>query len=139
MCRRRPQHFPGQTPSFEQRVLVKVSLTTVLPSIYLWFYSPSGPRSLFQFLNPYTVGRTPWMGISPSQGRYLHTEEYKHRINAHRHSCLEWESKPRSQCSSGWRRLMPYTAQPRVRQSAGCLTKKFSQLLRIIFPFSVKN
>jgi hypothetical protein len=35
-------------------------------------------------------------GISPSQGRYLHTEEHKHRINAHRHPCLEWDSKPRS-------------------------------------------
>jgi hypothetical protein len=29
----------------------------------------------FQFLNLYTVGRTPWNGgISPSQGRYLHTD-----------------------------------------------------------------
>jgi hypothetical protein len=28
-------------------------------------------------------------GISPSQGRYLHTE-HKHRINAH--PCLEWDS-----------------------------------------------
>jgi hypothetical protein len=28
-------------------------------------------------------------GISPSQGRYLHTEEHKHRINAHRYPCLE--------------------------------------------------
>jgi hypothetical protein len=27
-------------------------------------------------------------GISPSQGRYL----YKHRINADRHRCLEWDS-----------------------------------------------
>jgi hypothetical protein len=35
-------------------------------------------------------------GISPSQGRYL----YKHRINADIHPCLEWDSKPRSQCSS---------------------------------------
>jgi hypothetical protein len=26
------------------------------------------------FLILYTVGRTPWTGISPSQGRYLHTE-----------------------------------------------------------------
>jgi hypothetical protein len=31
--------------------------------------------------------------ISPSPGRYLH----KHRINAHRHPCLEWDSNPRSQ------------------------------------------
>jgi hypothetical protein len=25
-------------------------------------------------------------GISPSQGRYLHTEQHKHRINAHIHA-----------------------------------------------------
>jgi hypothetical protein len=40
-------------------------------------------------------------GISPSQGRYLHTDEHKHRTNAHRHPCLEWDSNPRSQRSSG--------------------------------------
>jgi hypothetical protein len=37
-------------------------------------------------------------GISPSQGRYLPTEQHRHRINAHRHLCLEWDSNPRSQC-----------------------------------------
>jgi hypothetical protein len=36
-------------------------------------------------------------GISPSQGLYLHTEQQKHRINAHRHPCLEWDSNPRPQ------------------------------------------
>jgi hypothetical protein len=46
-------------------------------------------------------------GISPPQGRYLHTEEHKHRINAHRHPCLEFDSNPRSQRSSGRRRFMP--------------------------------
>jgi hypothetical protein len=46
-------------------------------------------------------------GISPSQGRYLHTEQQKHRINARRHPCLEWDSNPRSQCSSGRRKFMP--------------------------------
>jgi hypothetical protein len=46
-------------------------------------------------------------GISPSQGRYLHTQQQKHRINAHRHPCLVWDSNPRSQGSSGRRRFMP--------------------------------
>jgi hypothetical protein len=36
-----------------------------------------GPWPLFEFLNLYTVGRTPWTGGSPSQGRYLHTEQHK--------------------------------------------------------------
>jgi hypothetical protein len=46
-------------------------------------------------------------GISPSQGHYLHAEQHKNRINARRHSCLEWGSNPRSQCSSRRRRFMP--------------------------------
>jgi hypothetical protein len=45
-------------------------------------------------------------GISSSQGRYRHTELYKHRINAHGLRCLEWDSNPRSQCSSGQGRFM---------------------------------
>jgi hypothetical protein len=34
--------------------------------IYPWIYSLYGPRPLFQFLNPYTVSRTPWMGDQPA-------------------------------------------------------------------------
>jgi hypothetical protein len=43
-----------------------------------------GLGHFFSFLILYTVDRTPWTGIGPSQGRYLHTEQHKHRINAHR-------------------------------------------------------
>jgi hypothetical protein len=74
----------------------------------LWLYSPSDLCRFFSFLI-YTqsvglLGR----GNSPSQGRWLHTELHKHRINAHRHPCLERDSKPRLQCSSGRRRFMPW-------------------------------
>jgi hypothetical protein len=41
--------------------------------------------------------------ISPSQGSYLH----KHRINADKHPYLEWDSNPRSQCSSERRWFIP--------------------------------
>jgi hypothetical protein len=37
---------------------------TFIP-IYLSIYSPCGPWQLFQFLNLYTVGRTPWTGDQP--------------------------------------------------------------------------
>jgi hypothetical protein len=45
---------------------------------------PFGPRIFFSFVIFFTqtvglLGRV----ISPSQGRYLHTEQHKHRINAH--------------------------------------------------------
>jgi hypothetical protein len=45
-------------------------------------------------------------GISPSQGLYLYREQRKHRINAHKHPCLEWDSNPRSQRSRGLRRFI---------------------------------
>jgi hypothetical protein len=47
-------------------------------------------------------------GSAPSQGRYLH----KHRINADRPPCLEWDSNSRSQCLRGGRRLVNNTARP---------------------------
>jgi hypothetical protein len=33
--------------------------------MYLWLYSPCETLPLFEFLNPYTVGRTPWTGDQP--------------------------------------------------------------------------
>jgi hypothetical protein len=67
-----------------------------------------GPRSPFySFLIIYTVGRIPWTGISPSQDLYLHTGQHKHRLNVHRHPCLEWDSNPRLHRSSGRRQFMP--------------------------------
>jgi hypothetical protein len=40
------------------------------------------PWPLLQFRNHfYTDGRTPWMSDYPSQGRYLHIAQHKHRIN----------------------------------------------------------
>jgi hypothetical protein len=44
----------------------------------------AGPWPLFKFLNPYKqsvglVGR----GMSASQGRYLHTGQYKHKMNSY--------------------------------------------------------
>jgi hypothetical protein len=61
-----------------------------------------GPWPLFQFRNLYTVGRTPWTGDQPV-ARPLP----KHRINPHRHPCLEWDSNSLPQCSNGQRRFMP--------------------------------
>jgi hypothetical protein len=58
-------------------------------SIYLWLYSPCGPWPLFQFLNLYTVGRTPWRRDQPV-ARPLPA----YRINTHRHPCLKWDSTP---------------------------------------------
>jgi hypothetical protein len=38
---------------------------SVRPSIHLSLYSPCEPWPLFQFLNLYTVGRTPWTSDQP--------------------------------------------------------------------------
>jgi hypothetical protein len=78
--------------------------------------------ALQSFIGPWAVFSVSWsfytvtglLGrlISQSQGRYLHSEQHKHRINANRHPCLEWDSNPRSQRSSERRKFMPSTAWP---------------------------
>jgi hypothetical protein len=55
-----------------------------------------GPWPHFSVSRSYTesvglLGR----GISQSQGRYLHTGQYKHRINTHTQPCLKWDWNPR--------------------------------------------
>jgi hypothetical protein len=70
--------------------------------IHQWPYSPLlGPGLFFSFVIFFTqtVG-LPGQVISLSQGSYLHTGQYKHRINTHRHPCLEWDLNPPSQRSS---------------------------------------
>jgi hypothetical protein len=55
----------------------------------------------------YAVGRAPWMGGQPV-ARPLPN----HRINAHRHPCLEWDYNQGSQCLKGRIRFVSLTARP---------------------------
>jgi hypothetical protein len=96
-------------PSIYLSVYLSICLSvSLIYLIYISTYLPMALRPLcfFTFLI-YTqsvgiLGR----GISPSQGRYLHTEQHKCRINAYRYPCLEWDWSKRSPCPSGWRRFM---------------------------------
>jgi hypothetical protein len=54
--------------------------------ILLWLYV-----NFFQFLNLYTVGRTPWTRDQPV-ARVLPTQNNTNRINAHIHPCLKLDS-----------------------------------------------
>jgi hypothetical protein len=50
--------------------------------IYLFIYqllynALFGSDRFFSFVILYLVGRTPWTGISPSQGLYLHAREHE--------------------------------------------------------------
>jgi hypothetical protein len=70
------------------------------PCLFIYFLMALqpfvGPWSLFQISWCfYTVGRTPWTGISQLQGRYL-IQDNTNRINARRHQSLKWDSNPRS-------------------------------------------
>jgi hypothetical protein len=51
---------------------------------YCYYPAHSGPRTLIQFRNHFsqTVGLLGRV-ISPSQGRYLHTEQHKHGMNVY--------------------------------------------------------
>jgi hypothetical protein len=69
------------------------------PSIHLPSYGSTalcGPWPPFQFLNLYTVGRTPWTGDQPVARPLPTHRTTQQRINAHRHPCLECDSNPRS-------------------------------------------
>jgi membrane associated rhomboid family serine protease len=88
---------------------VHLNLPHVIELIYIYIYDSTvlGLGRFFSFLIfTLSVGLLGG-GISPWQGRYLNAGEHKHIINAHRHPCLEWNSSPRSQCSSGQRQFMP--------------------------------
>jgi hypothetical protein len=71
------------------------------------------PSGLFSIrINPalwiqQTAGRTPWTGDQPCRKVATCTGQHKHRRNAHRHPCLEWDSNPCSQCSNRRRHFMP--------------------------------
>jgi hypothetical protein len=79
----------------------------IRPSIYLWLYSPLLDLGRVPVSWSFTgsVGLLEQV-IRLSQGRYLHTGQHKHRINAHIHSCLKWVSNPPSQCPSGRRQFL---------------------------------
>jgi hypothetical protein len=87
-----PTHLPTYPPTYLP--------ITYLPA-YLSIYGSTALVDLDRFFSflicTHSVGLL-GRGISPSQGRYLHTEQHKHRINSHRYPCLEWDSNPRSQC-----------------------------------------
>jgi hypothetical protein len=79
-----------------------LSFSMALQSFRFW--------PLFQFLNHIHSWYDPLDGESARCKAATYTQ-HKHRINAHKHPCLECDSKPRSQCSSGRRLFKPQTAR----------------------------
>jgi hypothetical protein len=65
-------------------VCLSIYYLSLFLSIYVWLYSPLLNLGRFFSFLIYTqsVGLLE-RGISPSQGRYLHTGQHKQRINAH--------------------------------------------------------
>jgi hypothetical protein len=53
-------------------------------------------------------------GISQSQGRYLHTGQHQHRINAQRYPCLKWDSNLRSQLRASGDRTATVTSKTQL-------------------------
>jgi hypothetical protein len=93
-------------------ISIHILYTFGLDSIYLWVYTPLGDLGrYFSFLICSQSLGPLRRGFSPSQGPYLHTEQNNYRINAHRHSCLEWDSNQWSQYWSGRRQIMPQIAR----------------------------
>jgi hypothetical protein len=82
-----------------------VLYTSIYLSIYLFIYlSIYRSTALCRTLAAFSVSQSYKQlvvvlgrGISPWQVRYLHTERHRHRINAQRYPCFEWDSNERSQ------------------------------------------
>jgi hypothetical protein len=62
---------------------------------------PFGSSRLFSFRILYTLGRTPRTGDQPVPRPLPAHRTTQHRIKTCRHPSSEWDSNPRSQCSSG--------------------------------------
>jgi hypothetical protein len=96
-------------------ICLSTCLATYL-SVYLCIYlsiyllsmalQPLWAFAAFSVSKSYT-GRTPWTGDQP-----VVRPPPTHRINAHRHPCLEWDSNQRSQYLRRRRRFVPQTARP---------------------------
>jgi hypothetical protein len=109
---------PSIHPSIYISICLSVCLSvcpSVRPSIHPSVYPSIHPccshfehrasvKHLFHFSFLILVGRSPWTRDQPVV-RPLPTHKY--RINADKHRCLEWDSNPRSQGSSGRRHFMP--------------------------------
>jgi hypothetical protein len=114
-----PPHslYPSYLPLFSLPVTIPPFSFSNVHSLYslsffslsLWLYSPFDlARFFFNFLILYTVGRTPWTGDRPvARPLHIHRTTQTQNKRIHRHPSLEWDSNPRSQCSSGRRRFMP--------------------------------
>jgi hypothetical protein len=69
----------------------------------------SDSELIYEFV--WTFGRTPWTGDQPDAGP-LPTQDNTRQKNVDIHPCLERDSNPRSQCSSGRRQYVTQTARP---------------------------
>jgi hypothetical protein len=63
-----------------------------------------------------------YLSIGASAHRKIATYkgQHKHRIHAHRHSYLKWDSNPRSQCTSVRRQFMPKIAAQVTSSEQNC-------------------
>jgi hypothetical protein len=79
-------------------------MSVISQFIYRWLYSPCGPWPLFQFLNLYAVGRTPWMGDQP----------VARPLPAHRTTQTQNESTQTSMPGVGFEPMIPVFARAKT-------------------------
>jgi hypothetical protein len=94
----------------------KTKFTTSIASVFSTHsFQPSmalqnfiGPWPLLRFPNLfYTGGRTPWTTDQPiARPLPTHRTTQTQTKRIHRNPCIEWDSNPRSQSSSGRRKFM---------------------------------
>jgi hypothetical protein len=96
------RHFPTSTQHLHKvhSMNIRLGFRIYLSAYYLSVYGSTTLVDLDRFSSFLICTQSIGLlgrGVSPWQGHYLHTEQHKHRINAHIYPCLEWDSNPRSQ------------------------------------------
>jgi hypothetical protein len=99
-------HF---TITIQLRLITRNRLV-LFSCIHQWLHSLLlGPGLFFSFvIFSYTVGRIPWTSDQPvARPLPTHRATQTQNKRAHRHSCIECDSNPRSQRSSERRQFVP--------------------------------
>jgi hypothetical protein len=130
--------------SFCDELIEHNKYVNVLFTVYYLRMAVHSLCALLTFLlfNLCAVGRIPWTGdqpvASPLPTHRTTRAQNTHRTNAHRHSCLEWDSNPPNQYSRRSRRFMPETARPLCSASI-YLPSSITYDIRLVFSVDKKT
>jgi hypothetical protein len=106
---RRTAAFPSSSLQLvmgEMMMMMMIIIIIIIQGIGHSLHVPIQNLTSELYESMWTFGRTPWTGDQPD-ARPLPTQDNTTQKNADKHPYPEWDSNPRSQCSSGRRQYVP--------------------------------